>query len=333
MRIQPLSYMTIFDEIMPNGSSHTIAVLIFDGVIPTDAAIPCDTFSRVRLANGECPYRVQVCSNQPSVDAGHFNIEASHSLRVLPLADTIIVPGITDISRPIPTAVKQALIRAANRGTRIASICTGAFVLADSGLLNDIRATTHWQASEELARRFPVVDVDPNALYIDNGQVLTSAGAMAGIDLCLYMIRKDYGADVASTIARLSVMPLERAGGQQQFIQRDLPTASNLQHLLEWIDANPAANLSIDKLAKKAALSSRTLHRRFVEQVGVTPAQWVIKSRIRYAQQLLEVTDQNVETVAATCGFGSSATFRDQFKRHVGTSPSVYRRFYVAEKR
>ncbi len=245
-------------------------------------------------------------------------------------ADTIILPGLADPTAHIPEDVLEALRAAAEGGTRIASICVGAFTLAAAGLLDGLSETTHWAAAKELSRRYPDVDVDADVLFVDNGQILTSAGAAAGLDLCLHMIRQDHGSAVAADAARLAVMPLERDGGQAQYIvheQRDAE-GSNLEPLLRWMEENAHRELTLDDIATRATMSSRTLNRRFREQTGTTPLQWLRRSRIRRAQYLLETTGHSVERIALQVGFGSPTSFRDRFKRLVGTSPHAYRRAF-----
>ena len=261
---------------------------------------------------------------------GHCTIVAPHTLAGLRNADTIIVPGITDLDIAIPDAIIRGLRHAHQRGARIASVCSGAFILAATGLLCGLKATTHWLAAEELSQRYSNIEVDANVLYVDNGQILTSAGAAAGLDLVLHMIRTDFGAAVAARTARLAVMPLERAGGQAQFIEPRPPVSSHgsLQPLLVWIENNLCSDLRVATLAEKGAMSIRSLHRRFAEQTGVTPARWVLHARIRRAQQLLETTSLSVEQVSHESGFGSSATFRERFHDSVGTSPLAYRRTF-----
>jgi transcriptional regulator GlxA family with amidase domain len=223
-------------------------------------------------------------------------------------------------------------VRAAAAGCRIASICTGAFVLAEAGLLDGRRATTHWRAAGELARRYPAVDVDPDVLFVDEGPVLTSAGAAAGLDLCLHMIRGDHGAAVAADAARDAVMPLERAGGQSQFIAREPPAAggSSLAPVLAWIEQHLDEDLEVDDIARVAMMSTRTLSRQFRRQTGTTPLQWLLRARVRSAQELLETTDQPVDRVARRAGFASSATFRERFRRVVGVTPQRYRETFRA---
>ncbi|MBR8329159.1 helix-turn-helix domain-containing protein, partial [Burkholderia cenocepacia] len=227
--------------------------------------------------------------------------------------------------------VLDALRTAAARGCRIASICSGAFVLAEAGLLDGLRATTHWLAAAELARRHPNVDVDPNVLFVDNGQILTSAGAAAGLDLCLHMIQADYGAAVAVDAARSAVAPRVREGGQAQFIAPEWPAGGDgLHDLMDWLHANLRQPLTLDAIARKASTSVRTLTRRFQEQTGTSPGQWLQTARVRHAQQLLEVTELSIEHVATEAGFGSVTAFRERFARIVGTSPQRYRQAFRA---
>ncbi|OAR22101.1 AraC family transcriptional regulator [Streptomyces sp. ERV7] len=311
---------------------HTVAVLALDGVIPFDLSTPIEVFQRTRLPDGGgAAYRVQVCAPVEEVDAGAFTLRARRRLDALAEADTVILPGCADPAAPVPDDVLDALRQAAARGTRIASICTGAFVLAATGLLDGQRATTHWAAAALLAERHPAIDVDPAVLYVDNGQLLTSAGAAAGLDLCLHMIRRDLGSAVAADTARLSVMPLEREGGQAQFIVPDHPPAprgSTMEPLLRWMEENAGDDLSLDDLAARAGMSARTLHRRFREQTGTSPLQWLHRARIRRAQHLLETTAHPVDRIALQVGFGSPTAFRDRFKRLIGTSPHAYRRSF-----
>ncbi|MFF7944782.1 GlxA family transcriptional regulator [Nocardia gamkensis] len=307
---------------------HTVAVLALDQVIAFDLATPVEVFGRTCLPDGRPAYRVLVCAGTPTVDAGLFTMRAPRGLDALGEADTIVLPGCADPALPVPDEVLEALRRAAAAGTRLASICSGAFILAATGLLNGHRATTHWLAAADLAARYPDIDVDPDVLYVDNGSLLTSAGAAAGIDLCLHMIRRDYGSAVAADAARKSVVPLEREGGQAQFIVHDqppTPRGSALEPVLRWIQDNSARDLTLDDIAAQAGMSTRTLNRRFREHTGTTPLQWLLRARIRQAQHLLEATSHPVDRIAGQVGFGSPTAFRDRFKRVVGTSPHNYR--------
>ncbi|MBP2326888.1 transcriptional regulator GlxA family with amidase domain [Kibdelosporangium banguiense] len=307
---------------------HTVAVLALDKVIPFDLSTPIEVFTRTRLPDGRLAYRVQVCGVTPTVDAGAFTLQAPWGLEALAEADTIIVPGCADVDRTPPEEALEALRQAATNGARIASICSGAFTLAATGLLDGHRATTHWLGAVELAKKHPEIDVDPDVLYVDNGQFLTSAGAAAGLDLCLHLIRRDYGSAVAADAARLSVMPLEREGGQAQFIVHDQPPTPRgcvLEPILRWLEDNSAKELTLEDIAAQAGMSTRTLNRRFREQTGTTPLQWLLRARIRQAQYLLEATNHPVDRIAGQVGFGSPTAFRDRFKRIVGTNPNTYR--------
>ncbi|MFF8987748.1 GlxA family transcriptional regulator [Streptomyces globisporus] len=310
---------------------HTVAILALDQVIPFDLSTPIEVFTRTRLPDGRPGYRIRVCAERPEVDAGAFTLRAPWGLDGLTGADTVIVPGTATPAAPPSPAVRDALLAAARDGTRIASICTGTFPLAATGLLDGLRATTHWLAADLLAASHPAVEVDPDVLYVDNGRILTSAGAAAGLDLCLHMIRRDYGSAVAADAARLSVMPLEREGGQAQFIVHDYapaPQGHALEPLLDWLQQNLAAELTLSDIASRAGMSTRTLMRRFREQTGTTPLQWLHRARIRQAQHLLETTDHSVERIGSQVGFGSPTAFRDRFRRTTGVSPRTYRRTF-----
>ncbi|ANH89744.1 GlxA family transcriptional regulator [Streptomyces sp. NPDC058319] len=310
---------------------HTVAVLALDQVIPFDLSTPIEVFSRTRLPDGRPGYRVRVCGERDEIDAGAFTLRAPWDLSALRDADTIIVPGVADVTAPLSPAVHDALRSAAADGTRIASLCVGAFPLAATGLLDGLRVTTHWRAAGLLAELHPDIEVDPDVLYVDNGQFLTSAGAAAGMDLCLHMIRRDYGSAVAADAARLSVMPLEREGGQAQFIAHDhvpVPQGSEWEALLTWLRENLARDLTLADIAERAGTSTRTLIRRFRDQTGTTPLQWLHRARVRQAQHLLETTEHSVERIGGQVGFGSSTTFRDRFKRTTGVSPQTYRRAF-----
>jgi len=309
---------------------HTIAILALDGVVAFDLSTPIEVFGRTHLPDGQAAYRVIICAPTKEIDAGTFTLHVPWRLETLAEADTILLPGLADPMVPIPNDVLVASRNASARGTRIASICVGAFTLAATGLLDGLRATTHWAAASELARQYPNVDVDANVLFVDNGQFLTSAGAAAGLDLCLHMIRRDYGSAVAADAARTSVVSLERDGGQAQFIIHEppLPDGATLEPVLRWMDENMHRELKLEDIATQAVMSTRTLSRRFREQMGTTPLQWLNRSRVRKAQCLLETTSYSIEWIADDIGFGSSTTFRDQFKHLVGISPQAYRRAF-----
>jgi transcriptional regulator GlxA family with amidase domain len=304
-----------------------VAVVGFDGVVLGDLATPYEVFGRARDAQGNALYDVRFCSVARTVTSAHISLTIPSRLRVLRRADTIIVPGLDDLNRAIPEDLVASLRRAVQRGARVASICTGAFVLAQTGVLDGRTATTHWAVAKVLAERFPHVSVDPDVLYVDHGTVLTSAGAAAGLDLCLHLIRRDFGAAVAAHVARAAVMPLERTGGQAQFIVPEAPVVDHATFgpLLHWIQRNLRRDLSLSALARHAAMSTRTLSRRFQEHVGMSPGQWVANARVREAQRLLETTRLSVEQVAEATGFGATTVLRERFRALVGTSPLSYR--------
>ncbi|MGX7828819.1 GlxA family transcriptional regulator [Actinokineospora sp. 24-640] len=313
---------------------HVVSVVALDGVVAFDLSTPIEVFGRTRVG-GEAGYEVRVCSIGGDIDAGAFRLRAPWGLDAVAAAETVIVPGVADLRGELPAEVLDALRAAADAGARIASICAGAFVLAAAGLLDGLRATTHWAAAAELARRYPAIDVDPAVLFVDNGQVLTSAGAAAGIDLCLHLVRADHGAAVAARTARTCVAALERHGGQAQFIDHapPLPDGTSLASLLEWLARNSAEPLTLADIAKHAAMSTRSLTRRFRGQTGTTPLRWLTRHRVSRAQHLLETTDTPVERVGALVGFPSATTFRERFRDVVGVSPQDYRRTFRASTR
>jgi transcriptional regulator GlxA family with amidase domain len=328
--------MTIIAGFKPKShkhEKHRVAVLAYDGVVLGDLAIPLEIFSRVRDAEGNACYDVRVCGAAQDVQSEHLHLKVPWRLSSIARAGTVIVPGVDDLQRPIPTAIFRALRSASRRGARIASICTGAFVLARAGLLDGLRATTHWMAAGELARRYQQIEVEADVLYVDNGHVLTSAGAAAGMDLCLYIVRRDLGASVAASVAKAAVVPLERSGGQAQFIEYKPPEYSeSMGPVLIWIERNLRQNLSLSIISRRARISTRTLSRRFREQVGMTPAKWLGNARVRRAQQLLEKTDLSIERIATEAGFGSASVFREHFGNVTGISPTAYRRSFGASR-
>ena len=264
---------------------HRVSIVVLDGVVPSDFAAPLDLFGSVRLPSGEPAYDVRLCAAAPKIRTVGFNMELESQLDELAFADTVMIPGVYPIDSPLPAILLEAISDAAARGARIASICSGAFILAATGLLDGLRATTHWLVAEELQKRHPDIQVDPNVLYVDNGQILTSAGAAAGLDLCLHMIKLDYGAAIAAHSARLAVMSLERRGGQAQYIVNDRISHDHrsLGPVLEWMEKNLHRSLDLEEIAENAKLSKRTLNRRFLEQVGYTPIQWLLRLRMRRA--------------------------------------------------
>jgi transcriptional regulator GlxA family with amidase domain len=325
---------TVFAGIKPTRGvapvrRRLVAVVAFDGVVLGDLGTPVEIFGLVRNGRGEPCYEVRVCSHRPDVKSEHVRFKVPWRLAGVKRADIVIVPGIDTIDRVVPEELLRALTVALKRGACVASICTGAFVLARTGALDGLKATTHWLVAQELARRHPTIDVDPDVLYVDNGAVLTSAGAAAGMDLCLHLVRRDLGAEVAARAARAAVMPLARSGGQAQYIVYEPPAAAeSMGPLLQWIERNLQSRLPLSVIARHAAMSTRTLSRRFLEQVGATPALWVAHARVRRAQQLLETTSQSIEDVATKSGFRSASVLREHFAGIVGTTPLAYRRAF-----
>lgn len=303
-----------------------VAVLAVEGFVPFDLGIPCGVFGTARTRTGKPAYRVRVCSERPEVRSSSFRLRTPWRLEPLAAAHIVVIPGVEDVSVPVSKPVLAAIRKAWTSGARVASICSGAFVLAATGLLDGRRATTHWIGATELARRFPTIDVDPNVLFVDEGRIVTSAGAAAGLDMCLHLVRRDYGQAIAAHAARLAVAPLDRSGGQAQFIRREPPQSrSNLAPLLEWMSRNLDKRLAVEALATRARMSPRTFARRFREQTGTTPLQWLLIARVRRAQELLETGHASVDEVAAAAGFNSPVTLRSHFQRTVGLNPSSYR--------
>jgi len=310
---------------------HTVVVIALPDTIAFDLSTPVEAFGRVRLPSGAPAYRVVVCGTEPEVTAGPFRIATDHGLEALDGADTIVVPGRNETAAAPCEEVVAALRAGYDRGVRIASICSGAFTLAAAGLLDGRRATTHWVAADVFRVLFPAVHLDPDVLYVDDGQVLTSAGASAGLDLCLHMVARDYGAAVAADAARLAVAPLHRSGGQAQFILRNQAAAKHiaerteLDEVLSWIEQEAHRDLTLRDIADRAAVSVRTLNRRFAAETGQTPMQWLTGVRVRHAQQLLESSAHGVERIGREVGFTSPANFREQFRRLTGVAPLNYR--------
>lgn len=277
-------------------------------------------------------YKVEACrsGSGPVLAHGALSIQVERDLGALEAAETVIVPGLMDADAPLPTALLDGLRRAHAGGCRVVSICSGAFVLAEAGLLDGRRATTHWEAADQLAARYPKVLVDPDVLYVDEGDVLTSAGVTAGLDLCLHILRKDFGEQLANSVARRMVFGPHRAGGQAQYIDRPLGPARScsLDATRQWLLERLDQPISVPQMADHACLSVRAFARRFHEETGVSPHQWLIAQRIAMARRLLEGSDISVEQVAGRCGFGSTLSFRQHFKRHVRTSPAAYRQTF-----
>ncbi|MES9543367.1 helix-turn-helix domain-containing protein [Actinomadura sp. NPDC000600] len=277
-------------------------------------------------------YAFGVCTEHPGPVAtlAGYDMIVTDGLDALDAADTVIVPGWLPADRPPSPAVVQALRRAHARGTRVVSICSGAFALAHAGLLDGRKATTHWGLADELATSFPHVQVDPDVLYVDHGDVATSAGAGAGIDLCMHLIRSDQGARYAAHVARTMVMPPHREGGQLQYSAPPRPAQidGTLAPLLDWIAERLGEPVTIESMAAHAGVSTRTLARRFAEQLGTSPGQWLLAQRIAAAQDLLESSDLPLDAIARRTGLSSATNLRRRFLNTLGTTPGAYRRTF-----
>lgn len=309
---------------------HRVVALCLDGLVAFDLTAPAQAFQLAAKPSGEPFYSFSTCSMDGAVrTTSGFSVVPDAGLGALRRADTIVVPGYIAIFDRPPEAAVDALRAAARRGARLLSVCTGAFGLAHAGVLDGRRATTHWASAGELARRFPAVEVDPDALFVDEGEVLTSAGLSAGIDLSLHVIRRDFGAEAGERVARHMVAPPHREGGQAQFFKPELPpSAGSLEPTRRWAAERLAEPLGVAALARHAGVSPRTFARRFRAETGTTPLQWLLGQRVLEARRLLEATDLPVEEVAWRVGFGTAASLREHFRRATATTPTAYRRSF-----
>jgi transcriptional regulator GlxA family with amidase domain len=311
---------------------RNVAAVGLQGVAPFELGVVCEVFGIDRSAQGLPAYDFAVVAGEPGplrTSVG-FTLDTPYGLDRLEAADLVAVPAAT-FDRELPPQLLEALRRTVERGARVMSVCSGAFVLGAAGLLDGRRCTTHWMYSEELARRFPAAKVDPDVLYVDEGEVLTSAGTAAGIDLCLHIVRQEQGAAVANAIARRMIVPPHRDGGQAQFVETPVPDADRghaLESVLVWVMRNLDAEITVESLAAMAHMSPRTFARRFRAEIGTTPHRWITGQRIALAQRLLEETDQTVDVIAARTGFGNAATLRHHFARGLRTTPQGYRRCF-----
>ena len=306
-----------------------------DGVELFELAVAVDVFgTAVTGPDGRPLYRLSICGPASSVmTAAGFAMQVPGGLDVARAADTIVVAPAA-VAGPAPAAVLDALRAASGDGKRILSLCTGAFALAEAGLLDGHTATTHWSECADLARRYPRVRVDPRVLYVDEGNLLTSAGSAASLDLCLYLVQRDHGAETAAKVARDLVVPLHRPGGQAQYIEAPMPDpaagADRFGDTLAWLREHLAEPAAVRDLAERAAMSPRTFARRFLASTGTTPLQWILAERIRLAQRLLETTGLPVAAIAHQSGFGTADNLRKHFGRAVRTTPQSYRRAFQA---
>lgn len=312
--------------------THTVAVAVLNGTQPFELAVTFEVFGIDRSELTPDWYAYRLCAAQPGPvrTTGGLLLDSDFGLDDIAAADTVIVPARAGNDGPSPDPLLDALRTAYDRGARIASICTGAFTLAAAGLLDGRRATTHWMHAAALAEAYPNVDVDPNVLYVEDRRVFTSAGTAAGIDLCLHIVRSDFGTDVANAVARRMVVPPHRDGGQAQYVATPMPNDDHdtLGPLLDWSLAHLDEQLTLQEMAAQANTSVRTLVRRFQAATGTTPLQWLLTQRVRRAQHLLESSDEPVERIASMAGFGTAANLRQHFSRVVGVPPKTYRRTF-----
>lgn len=313
---------------------RNVAVIALDHVAPFELGVLCEVFGIDRSDEGLPSFDFAVCSvdGAPVRSSVGFTISPEHALDRTAEADLVAVPACRRPTDPLPEPVLDALRAAVDRGARVLSVCSGVFAVAAAGLLDGRRAAVHWNQAELLASRYPEVTVDASVLYVDDDPVFTSAGTAAGIDLCLYLVRKEYGAEAANGIARRMIVPPHRDGGQAQYIDAPVPRepAESLEGTLTWMQEHLEADHTVESLAEHAYMSPRTFARRFRQETGTTPHHWLTQQRIGLAQRLLEGTDLPVEQVAQRCGLGSAALLRHHFMRHVGTSPAAYRRTFRA---
>lgn len=336
---------------------RNVAVVVVHGFLPFEFGTICEVFGVDRTDDGLPRYDFAVVSGEPPPLRAHndFTIQPSCGLQRLADADLIALPAVGDgrLARPaqetagppappsgpdrpaaFPPDLLEALRAAVDRGARVLSICSGAFILGEAGLLDGRRCTTHWRHAAELARRFPQAKVDPDVLYVDDDPVITSAGTAAGIDACLYLVRKEQGSRVANGIARRMVVPPHRDGGQAQYVVQPVAPSCDgtLRDLLEWLRGHLDQTLTVRQLAARANMSERTLARRFVQDTGTTPQRWLTGQRILLAQQLLEESDATVDAIAERSGFGNATALRHHFRVWRGTTPNAYRRLFQGDR-
>jgi transcriptional regulator GlxA family with amidase domain len=309
---------------------HVIALAVTQGLPIFELAVPCEVFDIDRSDIVEPWYEMRMCAGQPGplYTSSGLQVNPAYGLTELVEADTVLVPACsTDVQDDPPKPLLEALQVASQRGKRIVSLCGGVFLLAAAGLLDGRRAAAHWMGAPLLAHRYPSVTVDPSVLYVDDGDILTSAGTGAAIDLCLHLVRLDHGAVVANEVARRMVVPPHREGGQAQFVQpmSHAGGRTELGPVLEWAHRHLDEPLTVTELAHRAQLSPRTFARRFHEALGTTPKQWLVEQRVRLAQDLLETTDEPIEGIARRTGFGTASSLRQHFLRITSVSPQSYR--------
>jgi AraC family transcriptional activator FtrA len=317
----------------PRAAAPTVAAYLFEGMSAFELGCVTEVFALPRPELEVPWYDFLACAGTsgPLRALGGFGLVAGHGMDEFTAADTLIVTAVPDVRGEVPAELITALRTAHARGARIVSICSGAFALAEAGLLDGLRATTHWRYADVFRRRFPRVSLDPDVLYVDEGSVLTGAGSAAGLDLCLHLVRRDHGSAVANAVARRLVLPPHRDGGQAQFIEAPVGAPGRddgVARSLQWALENLARPIAVADLARVANASERSYLRHFARATGTSPLRWLVNQRLAAARALLETGDASIEQVGAAVGFADAATFRHHFARVVGTSPSAYRRTF-----
>lgn len=311
-------------------NNHLVVALAYDGLCTFEFGCAVEVFSLERPELGVDWYRFAACAERRGTvrAAGGISVHVPHGLAMLSRADTIIIPGWKGVDAEPPPALLRRLVAAHDRGARIATICSGVFLLAATGLLDGKSATTHWRYADLLQQRHPRIAVRPNSLYVDEGQLLTSAGSAAGLDMMLHLVRRDHGARVANQVAQRLVVPPHRVGDQAQFVARPMPQdeAARLARLMDFVRAHPADDWTLASLADRAAMSVRTLQRQFQQSLGMSPVDWLVRERVELARQLLETSTRPLAQVASLAGFGSDESFRRHFRLATGVSSMAYRR-------
>ncbi|MFZ6719133.1 GlxA family transcriptional regulator [Undibacterium sp. Ji49W] len=330
-----------------------VAVLAFEGISPFHLSVPCMVFGEHHASIDLPRFHLRVCSSSSASDGSGradkwrtiptirtistnagFSIQTQHGLNVLARADMVVIPSWHDDLRPASPELLKAIRRAHQAGARIIGLCLGAFVLAEAGLLDQRSASTHWALAKDFSERYPQITLDPNVLYVDHGDVITSAGTAAGIDCCLHVLRTSYGAEAAAHVARRMVVAPHRQGGQAQYIEQPLPvlaTDERLANVLEWMLAHLADTQHLDELATRALMSRRSFTRHFQQQTGTTVGKWLLNQRLALAQRQLEAGKRSIDDIAMDTGFGSALLLRRYFAREFGISPSAYRRAFRGE--
>ena len=316
---------------------RNVAAAVGNGIAVFELGVVCEVFGLDRTRDGLPAFEFSLCAIEPpplKTSAG-FLIDTRFGVSRLDKADLIVIPAWNPIDKPVPQSLQRALRSAVARGARVMSVCSGAFALAASGLLDGRRATTHWRHAGHLAEMYPAIRVELDVLYVDDDPILTSAGTAAGIDLCLHLVRKEFGSGVANAIARRMVVPPHRDGGQAQYVERPVPNSGDqapLAPLLQWAQEHLAEDLTVDWLARRMHMAARSFARHFQASVGTTPYKWLLDQRISTAQDLLERSRLSVEEIAGRCGFKTAAAFRVQFGRRVGVSPTRYRQQFQQQQ-